>query len=141
MIDQADVEIIKLNFKGMFVDISIKQIGGLCTLDFMHYMSERINRDHLMKKSIILLKAWFTYESSFLGSYAACMATYALYVLVLFIFNNFYDQLKTPMDVFKIFFKIWGQFDWDNSIITIYNPLKALNFYERLRNEVNSPIL
>jgi hypothetical protein len=55
----------------------------------MNYLSKLIERDFMLKKSILLLKAWFTYEASFLGSYAACMATYALYVLVLFIFNNF----------------------------------------------------
>jgi hypothetical protein len=54
-------------------------------------MAKLVEKDRLLKKSILLLKAWFTYEASFLGSYAACMATYALYVLVLFIFNNFSD--------------------------------------------------
>lgn len=90
-----------------------------------------------MKKSIILLKAWFTYEASFLGSYAACMATYALYVLILFIFENYHDQLASPVDVFKLFFKIWGSFDWDNNLITMYNPIKTLNFYDRLKQECN----
>lgn len=67
-------------------------------------MSKLIGRDELLKKSIILIKAWFTYEGALLGSYAACMATYALYVLVIYIFNNYNTQLKTPMDVFKKFF-------------------------------------
>ena len=70
----------------------------------MNEMSKLIGKHQLLKKSILLLKSWFTYEASLLGSYAACMATYALYVLVLFIFNNFYDELHTPMDVFKKFF-------------------------------------
>lgn len=91
-----------------------------------------------MKKSIILLKAWFTYESCFLGSYAACMATYGLYVLVIFIISNYYDEVHTPMDVFKVFFKVWGGFDWENNIVTIYCPIKQLNMYERLKTEVSS---
>lgn len=71
--------------------LTFNQVGGLCTLDFMNCMAKLVEKDRLLKKSILLLKAWFTYEASFLGSYAACMATYALYVLVLFIFNNFSD--------------------------------------------------
>jgi hypothetical protein len=59
----------------------------------MNEMAIKINKNNLLKKSIILIKAWFTYEASLLGSYAACMATYALYVLVLFIINNYYDEL------------------------------------------------
>lgn len=42
-----------------------------------------------LKDSILLLKAWMTYEASLLGSHAANMATYALYVLVVFLVNNF----------------------------------------------------
>ena len=67
-------------------------------------MAKKIGKDQLLKKSIILIKAWFTYESGFLGSYAACMATYALYVLILYIFNNYNDELRTPLDVLRKFF-------------------------------------
>lgn len=38
------------------------------------------------------------------------------------------------MDVFKKFFQVWSYFDWDNSIVTIYGPIKATNFYENLKN-------
>jgi hypothetical protein len=96
----------------------------------MNYMAKKIGKDHLLKKSILLLKAWMTYEGSLLGSYAACMATYALYTLVLYLFNNYYDELHTPMDVLRKFFEVWGEFDWDNNIVTIYSPIKQKNFYE-----------
>ena len=94
----------------------------------MTFVDKMIAKDHLLKRSIILLKAWFTYEASFLGSYAACMATYALYVLILFDFNNFNEELRTPMDVFRKFFQIWGSFDWDSNIITMYSPIKSANY-------------
>lgn len=116
-------------------------MGGVCTLHFMNLMSKIIGKEQLLKKSIILLKAWFTYESSFLGSYAACMATYALYILVIFIINNYYEELQTPMDVFRKFFQVWGNFDWDSNLISIYSPIKTINFYDRLKNEVTSPII
>lgn len=56
---------------------------------------------------------WFTYEGNLLGSYAACMATYALYVLVIFVINNYYEELHTPIDVLRKFFQVWGNFDWE----------------------------
>ena len=90
LVDQADVEIIKLSFMGMSIDISIGQHSGLCTLDLMNHLDKKvIGQDHLMKRSIMLLKSWMTYESSLLGSQLACMATYALYTLVIYIFNNY----------------------------------------------------
>lgn len=103
-------------------------------------MAKRIGKNHLLKKSILLLKMWFTYEANLLGSYASCMATYGLYVLVLFIINNFYHELETPMDVFKKFFQVWGAFDWDSNIVSIYTPIKAHNFYDNLKSEVSLPL-
>jgi hypothetical protein len=75
-----------------------------------------------------------TYEASLLGSHAANMATYALYVLVMFLVNNF--EVKSPMEVFKLFFHYFGQgFDWDQTMVTIYGPIRTLNFYDRLKTE------
>ena len=104
----------------------------------MSEMEKRIGKNQLLKKSILLLKAWFVYDSALLGSHAACMATYALYVLVIFIINNFYGELETPMDVFKKFFKVLGNFDWDTYMVSIYGPIRAFNFYDRLKHEVSS---
>lgn len=98
----------------------------------MQRMSRKVGRDHLLKKSIVLLKAWMTYEASLLGSHAANMATYALYIIVIFLLNNFYDELQTPMDVFRKFFSYFGDdettFDWEQKMLTIFGPVKTLNF-------------
>lgn len=82
-------------------------------MKFLEDIDRIIGKDHLLKNSVIMIKAWFMYEASLLGSHAACMATYALYVLVVFILNNFYEELSTPLDVFYKFFEYFGQFEWD----------------------------
>lgn len=99
LVDQADVEIIKLTIADTMVDISVRQTGGLCTILFMNKITERVP---FLKDSILLLKAWMTYEASLLGSHAANMATYALYVLVVFLVNNF--EVESPIEVFRLFF-------------------------------------
>lgn len=53
-----------------------------------------------------------TYEASLLGSHAANMATYALYILVVFIINNF--DVRSPFEVFRLFFGYFGKFDWES---------------------------
>ena len=138
LVDQADVEIIKLNFMGMMVDVSIGQLGGFCTLDFINYMDSKvISQRGLLKKSLILMKAWMTYESSLLGSQLACMATYGMYTLVIYVFNCYSktDDLSTEIKFFRKFFEVFGNFDWDKHMITIFGPIRILNFYERLRDE------
>ena len=88
-----------------------------------------------LKHGILMIKAWMTYEASLLGSHAANMATYALYVLVVFLVNNFY--IESPMELFRLFFNYFGKFDWDSQIITIQGTISILNFSDRLRNEFN----
>mmetsp|Transcript_573 Transcript_573/g.931 ORF Transcript_573/g.931 Transcript_573/m.931 type:complete len:88 (+) Transcript_573:656-919(+) len=51
------------------------------------------------------------------------MTTYALYVLVTFLLNNFHDELQTPFDVFERFFEYFADFDWSARILTIYGPV------------------
>lgn len=74
-----------------------------------------------------------TYEASLLGSHAANMATYALYVLVVFLINNF--EVETPMEVVRLFFDYFGSFDWESQMITIFGAVKTLNFYDRLKSD------
>ena len=106
LIDSAEVPIIKLRFRGVLVDISIDQIGGLATLILLREIDELIGRNGLLKRSVLMIKSWFLCEANLLGSFMGCMATYALYVLVVHIINNYGGEegLKTPLDVFKRFF-------------------------------------
>ena len=82
-----------------------------------------IGKRNLLKKSILLLKYWLTFDAALLGSHTANMTTYALYVLVTFLLNNFHEELHTPFEVFERFFEYFSDFDWSNKIITIYGPV------------------
>lgn len=42
LVDQADVPIIKVCFGGLMADVSINQLGGLCTLDLMDYLDTKV---------------------------------------------------------------------------------------------------
>lgn len=134
---------------GFMVDVSIGQHGGLCTLDFMNYLDEHIiKRDHLLKRSILLLKSFLTHELSLLGSQLACMATYGLYTLIIYIFNCYSInastgdfELNNEMKVFRKFFEVLGSFKWDDHIITIFGPIRIQNFHDRLRSQFDYDIV
>ena len=79
-----------------------------------------------------------TYEASLLGSHAANMATYALYVLVVFLVNNF--DVQSEMEVVRLFFLYFGRFEWESHMVTIYGAIKTPNFYDRLKNEFGMDI-
>ena len=148
LIENADVPIIKVCFAGIMADVSVGQVsglldshfiklGGLCTLDLMNNINERIAKKHLFKRTVFLLKCFFTHEVSLLGAQLSCMATYALYTLVIYIFNCYEKRcdFQSEIEVLKTFFEVFGEFDWDRHIVTIYGPVRLHGFYDRLREE------
>ena len=58
-----------------------------------------IGRDHLFKRSIILVKAWCYYESRILGAHHGLISTYGLETLVLYVFHIFHPDLHSPLHV------------------------------------------
>lgn len=130
-VNKADPLVIKLKIGSTPVDISIGQFGGLFTLDFIQEFAKRVGKRNLLKKSILILKCWLTFDAALLGSHTANMTTYALYILVIFLLNNFYDELETPLDVFRKFFEYFSEFDWGSRILTIYGPVTAHQQYSK----------
>jgi DNA polymerase sigma len=65
----GDVKIIKCVVNNVTVDISFNNIGGIRTLAFLEAVDGLIGKDHLLKKSILLIKAWCYYETRLVGSH------------------------------------------------------------------------
>ncbi|KAG9152634.1 hypothetical protein Leryth_022406 [Lithospermum erythrorhizon] len=119
----CQVKIVKCIVQNIVVDISINQIGGLCTLCFLEQVDRLIAKDHLFKRSIILIKAWCYYESRILGAHHALISTYALETLVLYIFHLFHSMLDGPLAVLYKFLDYFSKFDWDNYCISLTGPV------------------
>ncbi|XP_010517495.1 PREDICTED: uncharacterized protein LOC104792924 isoform X2 [Camelina sativa] len=120
---QAQVKVIKFNIKNIAVDISFNQMAGLCALCFLEQVDQNFGRDHLFKRSIILIKAWCYYESRLLGANTGLISTYALAVLVLYIINSSYSSLSGPLAVLFKFLDYYASFDWENYCITVTGPV------------------
>jgi poly(A) polymerase Pap1 len=105
----------------------------MVSLSLLDYLDQRFARHHLFKKSIILIKSWCSYQARILGSQNACLGTYALEIMIASVLNNFYNQLYSPFQVFVKFFQFFANFQWQNYILTLYGPIKTLNFYDHLK--------
>ena len=114
---QAEVPILKVQVFNINVDISINQIGGVRSLIFLEEIS-RLFPKHLLKKSILITKAWGTYFSRILGSQVGLLGTYALEVLIVFILNTVPSCRTNTLQVLKTLIEYFSEFDWENWIVT-----------------------
>lgn len=119
----AEVKLVKCLVENIVVDISFNQLGGLCTLCFLEKVDGLIGKDHLFKRSIILVKAWCYYESRILGAHHGLISTYALETLVLYIFHHFHTSLHGPLEVLYRFLDYFSKFDWDNYCLSLQGPV------------------
>nr|XP_043621209.1 uncharacterized protein LOC122592941 isoform X2 [Erigeron canadensis] len=120
----AEVKLVKCMVQNLVVDISVNQMGGLCTLCFLEQVDRVIMKDHLFKRSIILIKAWCYYESRTLGAHVGLISTYGLETLVLYIFHVFHMILDGPLSVLYKFLEYFSMFDWDNYGISLMGPVR-----------------
>ncbi|XP_010529933.1 PREDICTED: uncharacterized protein LOC104806642 isoform X2 [Tarenaya hassleriana] len=127
---RAEVKLVKCLVQNIVVDISFNQLGGLCTLCFLEKIDHLIGKDHLFKRSIILIKTWCYYESRILGAHHGLISTYALETLVLYIFHLFHSSLNGPLAVLYKFLDYFSKFDWDNYCISLNGPLRLSSLPE-----------
>lgn len=119
----AEVPVVKCLVENIIVDITFNQLGGLSTLCFLEEVDTLIGRDHLFKRSIILVKAWCFYESRILGAHHGLLSTYALEVLVLYIFHVFHHSLRGPLEVLFRFLQFFSKFDWEQNCLSLRGPV------------------
>ncbi|KAL2479333.1 PAP/OAS1 substrate-binding domain superfamily [Abeliophyllum distichum] len=120
----AEVKLVKCIVQNIVVDVSFNQIGGLCTLCFLEKVDRLIGKNHLFKRSIILIKAWCYYESRILGAHHGLISTYALETLVLYIFHLFHSTLDGPLAVLYKFLDYFSKFDWETYCISLNGPVR-----------------
>ncbi|KAJ1377106.1 hypothetical protein SESBI_49225 [Sesbania bispinosa] len=117
------VKIIKCIVENFAVDISFNQLGGLSTFCFLEEVDDLISHNQLFKRSVILIKAWCFYESRILGSHHGLMSTYALEILVLYIFHVYNNKFAGPLEVLYRFLDFFSRFDWDNYGVSLRGPV------------------
>ncbi|XP_062017968.1 uncharacterized protein LOC133734351 [Rosa rugosa] len=120
---KVEVKLVKCIVQSMIVDISFNQLGGLCTLRFLEQVDHYIGKDHIFKRSIILIKVLCYYESRILGAHHGLFSTYALGTLVLYIFHLFHSSLDGPLTVLYRFLDYFSKFDWEKYSVSLNGPV------------------
>ena len=99
----GDIILIKCQIQSISLDVSINNFFGLFKIFFMNYVFNQINKKFnnekndnnlqnnnkliIFKRTILLIKAWCFYEGNLMGSNIGLMASYALEILTIYMFN------------------------------------------------------
>jgi hypothetical protein len=121
---QAEFKLVKFVVADVVVDVSFNALGGLCTVAFLEWADRTIGRNHLFKRSIVLVKAWCYYESRLLGAHHGLISSYALEAMVLYVFNLHGAELKSPLQVLHRFLKELGAFEWEKYSLSLLGPIE-----------------
>lgn len=133
---QAEFKLVKFVVADVVVDVSFNALGGLCTVAFLEWADRTIGRNHLFKRSIVLIKAWCYYESRLLGAHHGLFSSYALEAMVLYVFNWHGASLYSPLQVLHRFLKEFGAFEWDKYALSLLGPIELSSLpHPRLAKE------
>ncbi|KDD73835.1 hypothetical protein H632_c1799p1, partial [Helicosporidium sp. ATCC 50920] len=127
---QAELRLLKCVVDDVVVDISFGALGGLCTAAFLESMDRSIGRDHLFKRSILLIKAWCFYEGRLLGAHHGLISSYALETMVLHVLHRHPMPHASPLRVFHRFLEVFSDFDWDACCLTLDGPVPLADVVE-----------
>ena len=133
----ADIRLLKCKIGNISLDISVNNFSGIYKVVLIDYIENQFknefnrlnlfndnafseNKIQIFRRTLILIKAWCLFEGNLMGSNIGLMATYALEIIVIYVFNLHYDHIYNELDGFEKFFEIMDNFDWEKSIISLF---------------------
>ena len=150
----ADVRLLKCKIKNISLDISVNNFSGIYKVVLIDYIENQFknefnrlnlftdnsfseNKIQIFRRTLILIKAWCSFEGNLMGSNIGLMASYALEILVIYVFNLHYDNIYNEFDGFEKFFEIMDTFDWEKSIISLFGIFSNVDYQKKLINYNN----
>lgn len=127
----ARTPIVTMVVGNVVVDLTENQWGSVAASALLEEADNLIQRNHLFKHSILLLKAWAWCETPrlvgerILGAQKGGLTSYGLSVMVLHLFalRASADILVHPLDVLVRFFEVYSEFDWGRHCLTLDGPV------------------
>ena len=151
----ANIRLLKCRIGNINIDITINNFAGLYKIIFINFIEEEFkhkfnilksykessysdNKRNLFRRTLLLIKGWCLYEGKLMGSNMGLMATYTLEILVIYIFNYYYDEINNEFEGFEKFFEIMQKFNWEKEIISLFGIISNFNFFQKLQNYNNN---
>ncbi|ETV91839.1 hypothetical protein, variant 1 [Aphanomyces invadans] len=133
------------NVGQVMVDICANPMHDIRAAYFISSIDSLIGRNHLFKRSVLLVHGWLLYEGNTPSGSAShssdprstfasnglfndsatnpsSLSLYAIATLVLYVFNLFHDSIHMPLQAAAHFFGLFAAFPWDGFCVAIEGP-------------------
>ena len=147
----ADIRLLKCKIGNISLDISVNNFSGIYKVVLIDYIEKQFknefdklnlfndtlfneNKIQIFRRTLILIKSWCFFEGNLMGSNIGLMASYALEILVIYIFNLYYNDIYNEFDGFEKFFEVMDKFDWEKSVISLFGIFSNDDFQKKLVN-------
>ena len=145
----ADIRLLKCKIGSISLDISVNNFSGLYKIVLIDYIENQFksqfnknnlfldtsysdNKLNIFRRTLLLVKGWCYYEGNLMGSNIGLMASYTLEILVIYVFNNYYEFIYNEFDGFEKFFEIMEKINWEKNIISLFGIFSNINFQKKL---------
>ena len=147
----ADIRLLKCKIGNISLDISVNNFSGIYKVVLIDYIEKQFknefdklnlfndtlfneNKIQIFRRTLILIKSWCFFEGNLMGSNIGLMASYALEILVIYVFNLYYNDIFNEFDGFEKFFEVMDKFDWEKSVISLFGIFSNNDFQKKLVN-------
>lgn len=118
-------------FEQLNVEVMSNSLLDLRFLAFLEEVAQIVGKNELFKRSLLLIRGWWTYEtSSYINNPTKnFLSDSVLSVLLCSIFNQYHLILFQPLQVLSIFLAEYCELDWRNYTVTIQGivPFRAVS--------------
>ena len=145
-VNEGEHRAIRCMTDGVNVDMTANSIEELYQVSFLEEVDLLLGKNHIFKRSILLLKAWWLYETrAFSGaSMLASISEFALSTMLLAVVNKHHRRLHHPLQVLSMFFSVYSKLDWEKSGITVHGVVeidKAANILGKVEDRAKNCLL
>mmetsp|Transcript_16929 Transcript_16929/g.25532 ORF Transcript_16929/g.25532 Transcript_16929/m.25532 type:complete len:1244 (-) Transcript_16929:329-4060(-) len=109
------------------VDIRANLKIDLCFFALLEEIDRAIGGNHLFKKSLSLIRAWWTLEASLSSDVPFTTAQFvpdtSMCIMVCAIFSRHAKKIVHPMHALSLFLVEYSAFNWSNCCLTLYGPV------------------
>jgi len=126
----ADVRVVRSIVDDIEVDVTANSYTSLSAAALIEACDRIIGCNHLLKRSILLIKCWSLMEASsftssgesFLNSSAGGLSSMSLCIMIIALFNSHDRIIVHPLQALILFFEEYARMPWGARLITVFGP-------------------